>query len=137
MHSYTHKVQYYETDAMGIVHHSNYIRWFEECRTDFMEQAGFGYADMEKAGVVSPVIEISCAYKASVRYGDTVKVDLTIGRFTGAQMVVCYQVTDAADGRLRASGKTRHCFLNTEGHPVSLKKTHPRVFELYSGYVTP
>lgn len=40
---YQHKVQYYETDQMGIVHHSNYIRWFEEARTDYMEKMGMGY----------------------------------------------------------------------------------------------
>ena len=40
---YDHKVQYYETDGMGIVHHSNYIRWFEEARVDLLEQLGFGY----------------------------------------------------------------------------------------------
>ena len=51
---YTHKVQYYETDQMGIVHHSNYIRWFEEARTDFMEQMGLGYEQMEERGIVGP-----------------------------------------------------------------------------------
>ena len=44
---YTHKVQYYETDQMGIVHHSNYIRWFEEARSDVLEKAGMGYDVME------------------------------------------------------------------------------------------
>ena len=43
---YDHKVQYYETDGMGIVHHSNYIRWFEEARVDLLEQLGFGYRDL-------------------------------------------------------------------------------------------
>ena len=56
MEAYTHKVLYYETDQMGIVNHSNYIRWFEEARTDFMEQLGMGYAEMEKEGIVSPVL---------------------------------------------------------------------------------
>ena len=45
-----HKVQYYETDGMGIVHHSNYIRWFEEARVDLLEQLGFGYDRIEEAG---------------------------------------------------------------------------------------
>ena len=47
---YDHKVQYYETDGMGIVHHSNYIRWFEEARVDLLEQLGFGYDRIEEAG---------------------------------------------------------------------------------------
>ena len=49
---YEHKTQYYETDQMGIIHHSNYIRWFEEARMDMMEQMGMGYAEMEKPSAV-------------------------------------------------------------------------------------
>ncbi len=55
MKPYIHKVQYYETDQMAFVHHSNYIRWFEEARLDFMEQAGAPYASMEAQGFISPV----------------------------------------------------------------------------------
>ena len=58
-----HKVQYYETDGMGIVHHSNYIRWFEEARVDLLEQLGFGYDRIEAAGYSGPVLEVSCQYK--------------------------------------------------------------------------
>lgn len=60
---YDHKVQYYETDGMGIVHHSNYIRWFEEARVDLLEQLGFGYDRIEEAGYSGPVLEVSCQYK--------------------------------------------------------------------------
>ena len=52
---YTHKVQYYETDKMGITHHSNYIRWMEEARIDFLEKSGFSYDKLEKDGIISPV----------------------------------------------------------------------------------
>ena len=55
---YIHKVQYYETDQMGIVHHSNYIRWFEEARIDLLEQLGIGYDMIEKEGIISPVIGV-------------------------------------------------------------------------------
>lgn len=50
---YERRAQYYETDQMGVVHHSNYIRWFEEARVFFMDQMGFGYDEMEKSGVSS------------------------------------------------------------------------------------
>ena len=60
---YDHKVQYYETDGMGIVHHSNYIRWFEEARVDLLEQLGFGYDRIEEAGYSGPVLEVSCSTK--------------------------------------------------------------------------
>lgn len=55
MQAYTHKVQYYETDQMAFVHHSNYIRWFEEARIWFMEQVGAPYDAMEAQGFISPV----------------------------------------------------------------------------------
>ncbi|MFQ9127202.1 MAG: acyl-CoA thioesterase [Butyricicoccaceae bacterium] len=66
-----HKVQYYETDGMGIVHHSNYIRWFEEARVDLLEQLGFGYDRIEAEGYSGPVLEVACQYKTMSRFGET------------------------------------------------------------------
>ena len=60
MTTYTHKVQYYETDQMAFVHHSNYIRWFEEARIDFMEKLGAPYDKMEQMGFISPVRTVNC-----------------------------------------------------------------------------
>ena len=128
---YTHKAQYYETDQMGIVHHSNYIRWFEEARVAFMDQMGFGYDKMEKSGVSSPVIEAKCAYRSSARFHDEVLIFVRIDQFTGTRMTVSYQVIDARDHTLRAEGETRHCFLNRQGRPVSLKKENPEAFRLF------
>lgn len=126
-----HMVQYYETDQMGIAHHSNYIRWFEEARVAFMDQMGFGYDKMEKSGVSSPVIEAKCAYRSSARFHDEVLIFVRIDQFTGTRMTVSYQVIDARDHTLRAEGETRHCFLNRQGRPVSLKKENPEAFRLF------
>ena len=71
---YRHLVHYYETDQMGIVHHSNYIRWMEEARSDYLEKVGYSYVRLEAAGIVSPVVSVSCDYKVSCRFGDTVEV---------------------------------------------------------------
>ena len=128
---YEHEAQYYETDQMGIIHHSNYIRWFEEARVAFMDQMGFGYDKMEKSGVSSPVIEAKCAYRSSARFHDEVLIFLRIDQFTGTRMTVSYQVIDARDHTLRAEGETRHCFLNRQGRPVSLKKENPEAFRLF------
>ena len=59
MTPYVHQVQYYETDRMGITHHSNYIRWMEEARVDFLRQIGWGYDRLEAMGIVSPVTAAS------------------------------------------------------------------------------
>ncbi len=66
---YERKIYYYETDQMKIVHHSNYIRWFEEARIDFMKKMGLPYDEIEKRGILIPVLEASCRYKKAFRYG--------------------------------------------------------------------
>ena len=71
---YEHKAQYYETDQMGIIHHANYLHWFEEARIDMMEQMGMGYDIMEKQGIISPVLSVHCDYKSMARFGETVQV---------------------------------------------------------------
>ena len=63
-YSYLHRVQYYETDGMRIVHHANYIHWMEEARIAYMEEAGYGYDRMEADGIAIPVLGIDCQYKA-------------------------------------------------------------------------
>ncbi len=119
---YQREVHYYETDRMDCVHHSNYIRWFEEARVAFMDQAGFGYDQMEESGVSSPVIEARCTYRSSTRFHDRVLIFARIEQFTGTRLVMTYRVVDAKDRTLRAEGETRHCFLSRQGRPVSLKK---------------
>ena len=70
MRPYVRKVQYYETDKMGVTHHANYIHWMEEARIDFMEQLGFPYERMEAEGVYSPVRSLNCEYLHLRRYRD-------------------------------------------------------------------
>ena len=65
---YRRKAQYHETDQMGIIHHSNYVKWMEEARIDFMKELGFGYGEVEKRGIVSPVAGVSVSYKKPVLF---------------------------------------------------------------------
>ena len=69
-----HLVQYYETDQMGVTHHSNYIRWFEEARTKLFEDIGLGYKGMEELGIISPVVGLTAKYKTMAKYCDTVVI---------------------------------------------------------------
>ena len=57
---YLRKVHYHETDKMGITHHTNYIKWMEEARIDFLDQIGWSYARLEREGILSPVIGVEC-----------------------------------------------------------------------------
>ncbi|HBE09126.1 MAG TPA: acyl-CoA thioesterase, partial [Lachnospiraceae bacterium] len=66
---YKRKINYYETDQMKVVHHSNYARFMEEARLDLMEQVGLHYDTMEEKGIIIPVLDISCRFRYAVHYG--------------------------------------------------------------------
>ena len=119
---YTHRVQYYETDQMGIVHHSNYIRWFEEARIDWMRHCGISYREMEKQGIIVPVLGVEATYRQMVHFDDLVDIKVTAAKYNGIVLEFCYEIYHQKDGKLCTTGKSRHCFLNKEAKPVSLKK---------------
>jgi len=125
MKRYEHQTQYYETDQMGIIHHSNYIRWFESARIWYMDQIGVNYAEMEKAGIISPVLEVNCVYKSMVHFGDVVEIIPEIESYNGVKLELSYRIMDKESGELRTVGSSSHCFLNRAGRPVSLKKDRP------------
>lgn len=125
MKKYEHQAQYYETDQMGIIHHSNYIRWFESARIWYMKQIGVDYAEMEKSGIISPVLEVNCVYKSIVRFGDVVEILPKVEKYNGVKLELSYQIRDKESGEVRTIGRSGHCFLNQEGRPVSLKKASP------------
>lgn len=124
---YIRKVFYYETDQMGIVHHSNYIRWFEEARIDFLEKMGYPYSRMEEEGIISPVIGVECDYMSMTKFGETVKIEVSVEEFKAIKYSFVYVVTDLCSGKIRAKGKTRHCFLSKEGTPLVIKKQFPEL----------
>ena len=131
MKPYEHKAQYYETDQMGIIHHSNYIRWFESARIDFMSQIGVSYRAMEEEGIISPVLAVFCEYKSMVHFDDEVLIVPKIEAYNGVKLCISYTITDKASGEIRTTGESKHCFLNKEGRPVSLKKAAPHFHKLF------
>ncbi len=135
MTEYTHRVQYYETDKMGFVHHSNYIRWFEEARLDYMDKIGLPYKNMEDMGFLCPVLAAECKYKKSVRFGDTVKITTRLTEYGNVRHKFSYIVTDAETGEERAVGETEHCLLDEKGHATSLKRKHPDLFDKFVALV--
>lgn len=130
LQAYIHKVHYYETDQMQIVHHSNYIRWFEEARIDYLDQIGLSYFALEKMGIVSPVLAVECDFVSMVRFGEAVKIYCEITSFTGVKFTASYKIVDAQGNILRAKGSSKHCFLNTDGKPIHLKREYSDVYSL-------
>lgn len=125
MKNYIHKVNYYETDKMGVTHHSNYIRWMEEARIEFLTQIGYPYDKLEEMGIISPVIGIECDYKASTTFSDEVEIDVKIKEFKGVRLVIEYIMINSKTKELLLKGVSKHCFVNKDGKPVILKKSFP------------
>ena len=135
MFSYDWVVQYYETDQMAIVHHSNYIRWFESARTAYLSEVGIPYDKMEAAGVVSPVLSVNCQYRQMTKYGETVSITPILSAYNGIKYTVRYEIRNKETGVLNATGETSHCFLSKDGRIVSLKKELPHMHEVLMGLV--
>lgn len=111
-------VRYYETDQMGVVHHSNYIRYFECARNNLMKEGGYPIERCEEEGVTIPVVSAVCRYKHPARMGDTVRVAAAVEKVPMAKLVVKQAVYNQ-DGVLCAEGEVTLGFLNkTTGRPA-------------------
>lgn len=125
MEPYYHKVQYYETDMMGITHHANYIRWMEEARIDFMNQIGFPYSVMEEQGIISPVKSVSCKYLHTSTFDDQIEITVSVSSFNGVVLGLHYAMLNTKSGEEVCTASSEHVFLDRQGHFVRLKKTMP------------
>ena len=122
---YRRLVQYYETDQMGIVHHSNYIRWFEEARTDFLRNNGIVYSDLEQSGVMIPVVNVSCRFRTPARYDEWIEITTTLTAYNGVRLDFSYEVRNAS-GKLLATGTSEHCFMDAQRWvPINMKHKQP------------
>ena len=129
MHSYTHNVQYYETDRMGFTHHSNYIRWMEEARIDFMDHIGWNYQKFEDEGIISPVTAVECRYRKTTTFPEAVKIDVTVEEFKSIKMRIKYVMTNA-EGDVVCEAASEHCFLDKDGKFVRIDRVYPEFAEL-------
>ena len=96
---YERKINYYETDRMGVVHHSNYIRYLEEARTEWLEVLNMPFDLLEKNKITIPVLGVNCTYKYHVTFGDTILIKTYAKEYTGVRMTIGYEVTDKKKGR--------------------------------------
>ena len=132
---YIHTVQYYETDKMGITHHSNYIRWMEEARVDFLSQIGWEFSRLEAMGIVSPVLSVNCDYKLPTRFSERVSIKVSVREFKGVKLFLDYEMKNE-EGKIVCAGTTSHAFLNIEGRPIRMKQQFPDLYETLCSLVT-
>ena len=123
MKPYIRKAKYYETDQMGIIHHSNYIRWMEEARIDLLDQIGFPYRRFEEMGYISPTRYLRVEYKKSIKFDDEVKIVVSLQELGRVKFTLRYDIYNLSEeGVLSAYGTTTHCFLKKNGRPVLIDR---------------
>ena len=125
MNTYQHEVKYYECDRMGVTHHSNYVRFMEEARVDWLDQLGYGFEKIEAENVFSPVISISCEYKSPTTFKDIINIDVKICKMS--EMKFEFEYTMQTNGKLVCIGHSAHCFIEN-GRPVAISKRLPELY---------
>ena len=121
-YKYERKINYYETDRMGVVHHSNYIRYLEEVRCAWLESVNMPFDKLEENGITIPVLGVNVTYKKHVTFGDTIIIKTYVKEYTGVRMTIGYDVTDSTTGQVVIIAETKHCFTNKDLRPINLKK---------------
>lgn len=129
MEPYKHQVKYYETDRMGFAHHSNYVRWMEEARIDFLEQIGWSYQKFEQEGVISPVTAIECKYKHSTTFPETISIAVSVEEMHGIRLRFRYVMTNES-GTVVFKAMSEHCFVGKDGKIVRMKRDYPEFYHL-------
>lgn len=151
-HWHVLRVYYKDTDQMGVVHHGNYVNWFEIGRTEMMEAAGFAYHDIENRGLFLPVLHMDLDYHQSAHHGEWVAIYTKVGKFSPIRLQFDYEirkldqkkltekekesmspdrhVVSEPTGERLVSGSTLHMWLNEKWKPARIDKTAPDVFAL-------
>lgn len=129
MQDYQHKAQYYETDQMGIIHHSNYIRWMEEARMDYLSKIGFPMERIEAEGIVSPVVSVDCRYRKPCRLNELIGIHVRVNKYNGVKLALSYRMYEVPSGELRTEGNSVHCFTDKNGKILTLKQDFPALHQ--------
>lgn len=109
-----HKVNFYDTDAMAVVHHANYIRWFEIGRVEFLRKAGITLNDLMDDGYVFPITEIQAKYVNSARFDDELIIETTSESLTKVKMAFNYRILRASDNTVLVTGFSQNVFTSME-----------------------
>lgn len=122
-------VRYAETDQMGIAHHSNYPIWYEIGRTDFIKATGVSYSELERLGVMTPLVGLSCHYISPAYYEDVLVVETCVQAVTPARVEFGYTIRRMDEEKPINTGSTAHAWVDSQTfRPISLKKRLPELF---------
>ena len=130
-YKYERKINYYETDKMGVVHHSNYIRFLEEARCRWLENNGMSMETIERLGYTIPTLEVYCKYKKHVTSGDVITSVPSITEFNGARMKIEYIIKNKEDNIKIIDAWTTHCFTTKDIKPINIKKKQEEIYDFF------
>ena len=122
-HIETLRVRYSDTDAQGIVHHSNYFRWLEEARIGWLDAIGQPYGDLTERGIYLPLTSCSCTFQAPVCAGEQVDVHLSLDEVSRARVGLTYRIVHNA--KVAATAATTHAYVDATGRPLRLTRDDP------------
>ncbi|MBR1760741.1 MAG: acyl-CoA thioesterase [Schwartzia sp.] len=109
-----HHVDFFDTDAMEVVHHSNYIRWFEIGRVEFLRTAGITLGELMADGFVFPITDVSAKFLSPGRFDDVLVIETTPTALTKAKMAFDYRILRKGEDTVLVTGHTQNVFTHRE-----------------------
>jgi acyl-CoA thioester hydrolase len=125
----TINVRFSESDAMGVVWHGNYLKYFEDAREAFSNKYALTYKDVYNNGFFTPIVKSEINYKAPIFYGESIKVIAKYFPVAAAKIIFEYQIINLSTGKICATGKTIQVFLNAANRTLELNK--PPFYEVW------
>lgn len=121
--------RYAETDQMGIIHHSVYAIWYEQARTEYFNQVGMRYDEIEKDGIMTPLVELNCKYKIPAYYNQEVEIKTKIIKLTPVKFTLEYDIYNK-DGKLINIGLTTLAWADAKTFKIiNLQKKKPSMYQ--------
>ena len=114
-----HRVHFYDTDQMAVVHHANYIKWFEIGRVEYLRAIGITLTDMMADGYVFPITSVSAEFHAPAMYDDEITIEVTATALTKAKMAFDYRILRRPDGKLLVTGHTQNVFTHKDSGRIT------------------
>lgn len=122
-------VRYAETDQMGITHHAVYPVWYEVGRTDCIKTIGITYSQMEKMGVMTPLVDLHCHYKGVTCYEDELTVCVSIGQLSPARIEFLYEIYRKGEDKPCNTGSSLHAWVDSHTfRPINMRKKFPDLY---------
>ena len=105
-----YRVKFFDTDTFGIVHHSNYIRWFETGRVEFLRVLGIDLNEMMSDGILFPIIDIGARFHAPAKFDDELEIETTAEALTKAKMKFNYVIRKCGEEKILTEGTSTNVF---------------------------